>query len=269
MSWGLAWAAAGVFPFALPDPALVLAPAAAAVALIAGSAVAAVEHDLRRAGFGWRQALLPLAVVASFVGALPALGAAESGRWAMPRGGFDEILPFEDPMTEGSYRVLWIGAPEHLPCPAGAWSGTRRGRSHRRAAPGRRSDGAPTPDQRAWCNDAYERALGGETLRVGRRLGVLGIRYVVVLDRVAPAPFSDHVLAVPEEVETAFARQLDLRRLDGVNSALDLCVNTEWLSVRAAAPGLRRRSAFRRRCRRSADRGHRRCARRSLGAARR
>ena len=78
-------------------------------------------------------------------------------------------------------------------------------------------------------------ALDGDTMRLGRTLGGLGIRYVVVLDRLAPAPFSTADTAVPTVVADALGRQLDLRRLEGVNTAMDFYVNTEWTSIRAAA----------------------------------
>jgi hypothetical protein len=87
--------------------------------------------------------------------------------------------------------------------------------------------------------DIVERLLGdaldGETMRLGRTLGGLGIRYIVVLDRLAPAPFSSSGREVAPLVAEAFARQLDLRRVEGINTAMALYVNTEWTSVRAAA----------------------------------
>ncbi len=237
VSWGVAWGMAwGVFPFGLPDPALILAPAGAAVALIAGAAVSVAEHDMRRAGFGWRQALLPLALVASFLAALPTLSLMESGRWGMPRGDFTRVVPFADPDVDGSFRVLWIGAPADVPGGGRvlndslAWSLT--------------FDGLPILTDRgvaadegaaALVTDTMASALDGETMRLGRTLGGLAIRYVVVLDRLAPAPFSAEGRAVPPSISDALGRQLDLRRLVGVNTAMDIYVNTEWTSVRAAA----------------------------------
>jgi GT2 family glycosyltransferase len=236
-SWGMAWAAAwGALPFGLPDPALVVAPAAAAVALVAGSAVSVAEHDMRRAGFGWRQALLPVAVVAAFLAALPTLALIESGRWDMPRGDFTGTVPFADSSIDGSYRVLWIAEPANVPGGGRplndtlAWAVTLDG------LPLITDRGIPPDDGSSdLVIETVNRALDGDTMRLGRTLGGLGIRYVVVLDRLAPAPFSTADTAVPAVVAEALGRQLDLRRLEGVNTAMDFYVNTEWTSVRAAA----------------------------------
>ncbi len=238
-SWGLTWVAAlGWLPFGMPDNGVVLAAAAAGVALTCGVAVVAFEHDLPAAGFGWRQALLPVAVVAAMVGSIPGLALAESGRWEMPRGDYEGALPFADPLRDGSYRVLWIGAPENIladgrPLVADlAWVASIDG-------PPRLSDRLPAIDSGSaqLVRKSVLRALQGETIRLGRELGGLGIRYIVLLDRLAPAPFSDpdDTLAIPAGMKDAVASQLDLRRLEGINSAVELYANTEWTSVRAAA----------------------------------
>ena len=239
-SWGVAWAAAwGVLPFGLPDDALVLAPAAAAVALVCGTAVTAVEHDLRGARFGWRQALLPLTLAAAVMACLPALARAETGRWGLPRGDYSSSVPFADPFDDGSYRVVWIGAPDFVPGGGRhligdlAWSATLDGFATI-------ADRTPAPDDGAagLLEDALVGALDGDTVRLGRVLGGLGVRYVVVLERLAPAPFSVEADAVPVPtiLSDTMAAQLDLRRLEGINSALVVYANTEWISVRAAAP---------------------------------
>jgi len=239
-SWGLAWAAAwGAIPFGLPDPTLLLAPAAAGVALTAGAAVAVAEHDMRRAGFGWRQALLPLAVVGAALASLPTLALAETGRWELPRGDFEGTLPFADPAAEGSYRVLWIAAPENVPgggrplTDSLAWSASFDG------VPVVADSGVPADAGSAeLIESALDAAFAGETMRLGRTLGGLGVRYIVVLDRIAPAPFSGEGVPIEPLVADSLSRQLDLRRLEGLNTAMSVYVNAEWTSVRAAAtPG--------------------------------
>ena len=236
--WGAALAVTwGVVPFGLPDLAVLLAPAAAALAGAAGAAVSSVEHDFRGAGFGWRQALVPVAVVATVVSAVPAMGALESGRWDVPRGDFASGLPLASPEPDGTYRVLWIADPAFLPVvgrslPGGvAWATTL--------------DGAGLLGDRHVPADAGEadlveaavaQAVDGETARLGRVLAGLGIRYVVLLERLAPAPFSapEDAVEVPAVYADAFADQLDLRRIEGVNSAAQVYDNTVWASVRAA-----------------------------------
>ena len=74
-------------------------------------------------------------------------------------------------------------------------------------------------------------------MRAGRLLGGLGVRYVVAVERLAPAPFSDidNARPLPAALVETLDTQLDLRRLAGVNSALRIYENTEWTPVRAAA----------------------------------
>ncbi len=238
-SWGLALVASrGLLDFGLADPALLIAPAAAAMAGLLGLAVVAAEHDLRRAGFGWRQALVPIALVAAVIGALPTVGSIETGRWGLARRGFEEAMPFVDAGVDGSYRVVWLGAPELLPADgrplAGgmAWVATL--------------DGLPTVTDRIVAPNAgssdlmvevLDSVMTGSTQRAGRLLGGLGVRYVVLLERLAPAPYSPdgQTRPTPDVVIDAFGRQLDLRQIVGSNSATHVYENTEWTSVRAAA----------------------------------
>ena len=236
-SWGLTWAGAwGVLPFGLPDPALLLAPAAVGIALVAGAAVTTAEHDMRRAGFGWRQALVPVAAVAAFLAALPTIGGVESGRWELPRGDFTDTLPLVDPAAEGSFRILWIAHPDDLPGGGYVLSDQLAWTASLDGLPTIADAGAPADDgAAALVTGALDHATAGDTMRLGRTLGGLGIRYVVVLDRLAPAPFSPDGRDLPDRLERALDRQLDLRRLNGINSAMRLYVNTEWTSVRAAA----------------------------------
>ncbi|MDW3217972.1 MAG: glycosyltransferase family 2 protein [Acidimicrobiales bacterium] len=240
VSWGLVWAASwGALPFALPRPAVLLAPAAAGVALLAGAAVAVAENDMRAAGFGWRQALLPLGVVAAILATLPTLALAESGRWEMPRGDFTDTLPLADPATDGSYRVLWLAAPDHLPAEGHALDDSLAWVLTLDGLPLIGDAGLPADEGAVDLVDGVIRtAVSGETMRLGRTLGAFGIRYVVILDRLAPAPFSATGTPPAPALEEVLSRQLDLQQLEGINSAVSLYVNTEWTSVRAAgAPG--------------------------------
>ena len=239
----VAWAAAltsvhGVVPFGVPEPGVLVAPAGIAVAALCGVCVSALEHDLRRAGFGWRQALLPVAIIAGAAAVLPAIGGVPDGRWGLGRGGYENVLPLADPALDGSYRVLWIGHPDHLPAQGTpfvgemAWVATLDGLPDitERTIPADRG----AEEQIEFVLDAV---LEGDTSRAGRLLGGLGVRYVIAVERLAPAPFSDpdDAVPLPEALAETLDTQLDLRRLPGVNSALQIYENTEWTSVRAAA----------------------------------
>ncbi|MEM9467131.1 MAG: glycosyltransferase family 2 protein [Actinomycetota bacterium] len=237
--WGAALVAVhGLVPFGVPEPAVLVGPAAIAVAGLCGVCVSSIEHDLRAAGFGWRQALLPVAAVAGVIALLPALGQLEDGRWGLARNGYDGVLPVAEPAQDGSYRILWIGHPDNLPAQGHAfvadmaWAATL--------------DGLPDITERSLpadlgaserIDDVLDAIVVGDTARAGRLLGGLGIRYIVTVERLAPAPFSDpdDARPVPGALVETLDTQLDLRRLSGVNSALRVYENTEWVSVRAAA----------------------------------
>lgn len=240
VSWGLVWAASwGALPFAVPRPAVLLAPAAAGVALLAGAAVAVAENDMRAAGFGWRQALLPLALVAAVLSAVPTLALAETGRWEMPRGDFTDTLPLADATTDGSYRVLWLAAPENLPADGHALDDSLAWTLSLDGLPLIGDAGLAADEGAVDLIDGVIRsAVGGETMRLGRTLGAFGIRYVVILDRLAPAPYSATGTPPAPALDDVLSRQLDLQQFEGINSAVSLYVNTEWTSVRAAGvPG--------------------------------
>lgn len=239
-----AWAAAfvsqqGLLGFGLPDPHLLLAPAAAAAAALIGLAVLTAEHDLRFSHLGWRHAVMLAAAVCSaavVVGGVPVL---EDGRWGMSRADHHAQLRFEPEVLSGSYRVLWVGAPEFLAVEghslrAGvAWAATA-------------GEAVTIADRFAPADigrsDLFETVLRdisqGRTTRGGRRLAGLGVRYVVLVQRLSPAPFSpaDAASEVPLDISEAMANQLDLEILEGTNSAVDVFVNTSWVPMRAIYP---------------------------------
>ena len=231
----------GMLPFGLPDVQLLLAPAAVAVAGLCGMAVLSIEHDLRFSHFGWRQALVPITVVASLLLAFGRVGVLETGGWGLVERDHRAFLSFEPPALAGAYRVLWIGAPEvlavegHSLAPGVAWAATT-GDSVTIA-----DRAIPVDSGRA---DLFEAVITdideGRTSRAGRVLAGLGVRYVVMLHRLAPAPFTgeDQARPVPAGLVAAFRNQLDLELVEGTNSAVDMFVNRSWVPMRSVhAPG--------------------------------
>ena len=240
LSWAVALAAQrGALPFGLPDLHLLLAPAAVAVAGLCGMAVLSIEHDLRFSHFGWRQALVPVTVAASLLLAMGSIGSLEDGRWGLVEGDHHSALRFEPPVLSGAYRVLWIGAPEflavegHRQAPGVAWA-TTSGDSVTIL-----DRSIPLDQGRA---DLFETVIEeieeGRTARGGRLLAGLGVRYVVLLHRLAPAPFvtEAEARAVPPGLTEAMRGQLDLELVEGTNSAVDMFVNTSWVPMRALYP---------------------------------
>ncbi|RMH76348.1 MAG: glycosyltransferase family 2 protein [Actinomyces sp.] len=218
----------------LADPAVLLAPGAVAVAVAVGLAVVAVEHDLPLSRFGWRQALVPLAVVAALVSALPVLAALRDGRFGLPPGDFTSSLRIEG--IEGR-RVLWLGAPTSLPVEGRAWRAGVAWAVTSGPLP-TLTERHPTADERArdLIGGVLDDAVAGRLDDLGHRLGGLGVGAVVVVDRAAPAPFvsDSRSRPVPDALVDALDRQLDLERLVAVNRALRVYRNTVGWPPRAA-----------------------------------
>ena len=239
LSFALAWAdQQGWVPVGLPSSEALLAPAAAALALSAALGMAAFELDLPGYRFGWRQMASIVAAAAVVVGIGPVVAGAADGRWDAPPGDFRQTLQFldDDVADEGAFRVLWVGDPEVMPL--GGW---RLGEDLAYATS---ENGVPDVTD-LWAGsadgpttmiaDALEVAALGETARLGRLLAPLGIRYVVIVERVAPAIYDTPVHPVPRAITTTMATQLDLRRID-VDGALGVYENAAWSPVRAALP---------------------------------
>jgi GT2 family glycosyltransferase len=236
--WGLLWIGeAGWSPVALPAPEVILAPAAAAVALSAGLAAIAFERDVVGKGFSWRQLGLVAGVAALGLGTAPLFAAAGNGRWHLPRNDFGVALSFLQAEEEDApFRVLWLGDPDVLPL-----SGWRLNEDTAYATsdnglpdvtelfPGRTDGGTEI------LAEALRTATRRETNRLGDLLGPMGIRYVVVPERLAPTPFATEEVPLDPAVRDALSSQLDLVQIN-VNSAVTIYENAAWIPTRALLP---------------------------------
>jgi GT2 family glycosyltransferase len=236
--WGVLWAGeSGWLSFPLPAPEVMLAPAAAAMAMAAGLAAVAFERDVVGKGFSWRQVGLVAGVAALVIGTGPFLGAAGNGRWHLPRNDFDVALSFLNAEEEDApFRVLWLGDPEVLV--AQGW------RLDANTAYATSDNGLPDvteqfPGQTDGGTDilaeALQTATRRETNRLGDLLGPMGIRYIVVPERLAPKPFATEEFPLDPEVRDALSSQLDLVQIN-VNPAVTIYENAAWIPTRALLP---------------------------------
>jgi hypothetical protein len=230
----------------LPDPGVLLAPAAAGLALATALGVAAFEIDLRRHRFGWRQ-FAPFAASIS-IGLLlvPFATAAADGRWKMPRRDFSRSYTglFAHP-EEGEARVLWVGDSRVLPL-GGLDLAQNELADAAEGLAFATTDGRPPSLLDRWggtethgaqlVRDAIGRAAAGDTNRLGALLSVLAIRYVVVTDHLVPAPYRGEVRPVPDMLHRTFEAQLDLERVESVNEAVTVYRNNSWSPIRAVLP---------------------------------
>ncbi len=229
----------GSLTLSLPPSSLLAVPVALGLALGAAALAGGFGSDVLGRGFGWRQ---PLAIVANLsivIGLVPAAVSIGDGAWNTPETPLPRLLAAqlpEDP-TVGDYRVLYVGDPRVLPVPGREYqdgiayavvdSGTLEF-TDRFLVPGTRAD------------DAVERALNlisqGSTLRAGRILAPLGIRYVVVPKTDGVASTVADPLPLAEGLLAAFENQLDIGAVYGPPS-LELYVNQAWFPVGAQLGG--------------------------------
>jgi len=236
--WGLLWAAeAGWSPVPFPAAEVVLAPAAAGLALAAGLAAVAFERDVLGGGFSWRQLGLVAGVAALAVGTAPLLMAAGNGRWHLPRNDFGVALSFLEAQEEDApFRVLWLGDPDVLPAAGWRLDGDTAYATSDNGLPditeqfpGRTDGGTDL------LAEALHTATRRETNRLGDLLGPMGIRYVVVPERLAPKPFATEEAPLDAQVRDALSSQLDLVQIN-VNPAVTIYENAAWIPTRALLP---------------------------------
>jgi hypothetical protein len=155
----------------------------------------------------------------------------------MPSGDHARALGFIDDENEQEpFRVLWIGDPAALPLDG--WP-LDEGVDYATT-----DEGSPTLEN-LWVGsdegrtgliaDALDLARTGQTARLGRLLAPMGVRYVVVTEQLAPAPFSDEAIPVPAAITATLAGQLDLEPLD-VPAGLTVYRNQATLPMRAELP---------------------------------
>jgi GT2 family glycosyltransferase len=197
-----------------PDIEVLLALYVAMLVLLIGLGVSALEHDLRQAGFGWRQICGALAVTVLLVAALPFLAIFASGRFDLPTASVAESLSALAPTSAGGYRVLWLGDPSVLPLAGWSVAPGLEAATSLDGLPGGSNLFAP-PDSGTTdvLLSAVQLALEGRTVRLGQLLAPAGVSTIVVMN--AAAPEIAGVQTVPyhpvqSSLVTALGRQTDL-----------------------------------------------------------
>ena len=241
VAWVVAWAGqrGWLGSFAISAETL-LVPAAAAIALCVGLGVAAFELDLPGYRFGWRQGAAVLAAVAGVVGMLPVLGASVNGRWDLPLTGYGQAVSWMAAQrSQGSFRVLWLGDPRVLPgtgwqlSPGLSYVVSENGLPDTTALwPG----SAPGPA--AAIGRAVTLAEHHGTVRLGRILAPYAVRYVVVVQTLAPSIpgfQSPSGFEPPAGLGPALLGQVDLHELIS-QGGFDVFVDAASVPVRAVRP---------------------------------
>lgn len=255
-AWRLTWAAraaalvlvfgaAAVFadrgdlPVRPPDIALLLVPVVLGLALAAGVLAGSFGEDVLGRAFGWRQPVTLVANIAVIVALVPALVAVGNGAWNMPRASLSNLLAAQLPADpiEGDYRTLFIGDPRVLPVPSREYrdgvayalvDDDRLNFTNRFAAP------VTGVDDR--IREVLDSLSAGSTLRAGRQLASLGVRFVVVPEIDGVGSTTARPRPVPAGLADRLNAQLDLARAFGAPN-ISVFVNRSWVPTSALMTG--------------------------------
>jgi GT2 family glycosyltransferase len=246
-AWAVVWMGEqGWIGAARPDPGVVLAVAAAGLAMAAGIGLAVVEQDVRRRSwrFGLRRLVAGAGLVALAGATVSTLVASTDGWWNMPRDDHAGLLrSVDEQVREHPSRVLWVGDDELIPGGSG-WRldddlAFTAGTGH--AVPDvadlwPATAGGASPR----LGTALERAVDGETARLGRELAPYAVQFVAVPRGSAPSDTVPHDAAADAAAAGllgALAEQLDLQQVRD-DRGLTVYRNTAFLPLRTAAgPG--------------------------------
>ena len=220
----------GVIDFALPSilslSFVVTFGAALAVLSLLGTAFDRERTRMR-----------PIAIGAVSIGLLaivPSLPHAASGDWGQPETTLAQLLTQlpKDP-NDGDYRVAFVGESELLPlAPTALSAGLHYAVADDGEITLRDRWIPPRNDASTWLEQTLELVGSGSTVRAGRLLAPLAVRYVVVpLARVDEESASSAAPIVRTFVD-GLANQLDMRRAY-YSSSLVIYENVAWIPTLA------------------------------------
>jgi hypothetical protein len=215
----------GKLPFALPEPAVMLAIVACGLALAVATCLSVfAETNLNNAS-DWRRSLSLLMPLAITMMIAPTLLSVTDGRWNQPETLVPQLLEqLPDNPKEGNYRTLYIGERDLLPV---ATNSVNSEISYGVADDGAVNFSSNWAPQETSMNLAAQRALtsliADDTIRVGRLMSPLAIRFIVV-------PLGDSPSAAALNLVESLSNQLDLRR---TYFARDLVIfeDVSWLPI--------------------------------------
>ena len=229
----------GSLPFNGPEAGVLLVPVAAGVAVSSAAALAAFDLDVRDGSFGWRQPLGIIASIAIIVGIFPGIVALGDGAWQTPSTPLARLIDasLPDAAADGDYNVLLIGDARILPVPSTeyrdglAWAIIDDGPldTRDRWMP-------PSNEAAELINTALDEMAASTTLRAGRLLAPLGIRYVVVPEFDGVVSTADDPLPLPFGLVTSLEEQLDFVSTRGLPT-IEVFENRAWIPTFALLDG--------------------------------
>ena len=220
---------ANVVNIAAPSFGHLSAIVACGLALGAGALASFVFDDELTLAYRWWKPVVACAVVASFVGALPAVSMAVGGSWNQSKTAIADLYTqMQDNPPEGDYNVVYVGRSEVLPVSSLRVSDEVAFAVADDGELTMRDRWAKPNDLSSNVESALHASIWRETVRGGRLLAPLAVRYVVVPKIVGGESTIEKPLPLPEGLLAALSTQLDFRR---VYLASDLVIyeNMAWV----------------------------------------
>ena len=220
---------ANVVNIAAPSFGQLSAIVACGLALGAGALASFVFDDELTLAYRWWKPVVACAVVASFLGALPAVSMAVGGSWNQSKTAIADLYTqMQDNPPEGDYNVVYVGRSEVLPVPSLRVSDEVAFAVADDGELTMRDRWAKPNDLSSNVESALHAIIWRETVRGGRLLAPLAVRYVVVPQIDGGESTIEKPLPLPEDLLAALSTQLDFRR---VYLASDLVIyeNMAWV----------------------------------------
>ena len=220
---------ANVVNIAAPSFGQLSAIVACGLALGAGALASFVFDDELTLAYRWWKPVVACAVVASFLGALPAVSMAVGGSWNQSKTAIADLYTqMQDNPPEGDYNVVYVGRSEVLPVSSLRVSDEVAFAVADDGELTMRDRWAKPNDLSSNVESALHAIIRRETVRGGRLLAPLAVRYVVVPQIDGGESTIEKPLPLPEGLLAALSTQLDFRR---VYLASDLVIyeNMAWV----------------------------------------
>ena len=231
----------GSMPIDMPQAGVLLVPVALGVAVASGAALAAFDLDVRGGSFGWRQPLGILASIAVVVGVVPGIGAIRDGAWETPATPLARLLDasFPDAVeVGGDYNTLLVGDSRILPVPSTEYRDGLSWAIIDDGALDTRDRWAPPPNSAAdLVETALDQIATSSTLRAGRLLAPLGIRYVVIPEFDGVVSTAADPVPLPAGLIVSLEDQLDLVALRPPLPTIDVFENRAWIPTYSSLTG--------------------------------
>ena len=235
--WVLAWMGEAQVGPSLPVSEVLLVLPVLGLAVAIGAGLAAFERDVTGSDFGFRQVFSMLSAGLMVVASVAWVARAIDGRWGLPEEDHLAVVgTLESRAPDAQYRTLWLGDGDVLPL--GSWE-LNNGSNYATTEglfpevgdwfAGPKSDGTEV------LGDALNDAVAGRTTRLGKLLGSMGVRYVVVARSGAPLAFDKARVEPPDSTVDALDQQLDLARLS-VSESLFIYDNAAFTPEVAQLP---------------------------------